>query len=71
MIKLINTCSPHSSDFACTGKLTALMRILEVEEFVVIKGENSQEVDKAGSKLGIVNSWAVRHSKSLRCGDPS
>lgn len=58
-------------DFECTGKLTALMRILMVEDFVEIKGESSQEVDKAGSKLGIVNNWAVGHSKSLRWGDPS
>ena len=47
------------------------MRILVVEEFVVIKGENSPEVDKAGSKLDIVNNWAVGHSKSLRWGDSS
>lgn len=47
------------------------MRILVVEEFVEIKGESSQEVDKAGSKLGIVNNWAVGHSKNLRWGDSS
>lgn len=35
------------------------------------QGQNSQEVDKAGLKLEIVNNWVVRHSKSLRCGDPS
>lgn len=47
------------------------MRILVVEEFVEIKGESSQEVDNAGSKLGIANNWAVGHSKSLPWGDPS
>lgn len=46
MIKLINTCSPHSSDFAYTGKLTALVRTFEVEEFVVVKVRTARKLIK-------------------------
>lgn len=63
MIKPINTglesSSPHSLEFAYTAKLTTIVRILIVGEFVMIKGESSQGVDKASSELGVANHWAV------------
>lgn len=67
----VESCSPHSFEFAYTAKLTTVVRILMVGEFVVIKGESSQEVDKASSELDVANHWAVGHPKSLRRGDLS
>lgn len=79
MIKLINTCSPHSSDFAYTGKLTALMRILELEEFVVIKVRTARKLIKPvrSWKLSIIGLYvipraydvAIQADKNIRTGD--
>lgn len=52
----MKSCSPYYFDFAYTGELDiTLVRLLKVEQFVVIKGRrSSQEVDRVCSKLDIV-----------------